>query len=704
MSIFKYIIFIIVCVAGLVYNLLAGHFITLGIPFTLAYFTFLGLYLGQNFWPAEKFLTKLLLGILALLAGAVVLLSATYYVYRLDDYVLAAFIVLSPIIVGLIVKFFPGKTRPPTAEADGGKKIVHPHIGVLFFLQNVVFFAAAGGLLYLLTAARTAANLVSPWQVISPAFFTVYFIFIFFGLNLLYARDKQSYNLPILFIIALVNLGVALIVYKLGYGFDSFIHRAAENYISQNGAILPKSPYYIGQYVIVVAVAKFLSVSIEWVDKLFLPIFASIYLPLTGLFTLSRLFNKKTAPFLALLIFLIPPANLIVTTPYGLALVFLLIMIFLGLNYLLHGRPIFLIIALLALTTFFIHPMVGIPALTFALMLLTFRKAAGHPLILGLAGAPITAIAAVSIPGALILASRFNGSLPMIWRKEFAAGLPTLFLRYNYLLDFVYLYKTYFFAALIFLAVVGLFVAKRRRTTLIPLSGILMSLGLLIGYLIIKNFAIFPSLAAEENQNYALRLMEIGALFLLPAIYFAVAPIFTNLKNAPTKIRLGYFLLLAALVTTAFYLTYPRRDIYETSHGWSMGQNHLTAAKIIETDAGDRTYIVLADQATAAAALNEFGFSNFKNGQNRHLQNQDGEIFYYPIPLGGKLYGYFLRVMYEGGGPEILNEAKKYAQVDAAYLVINNYWDNYSQIKSRFIQSGAKIKEIDGQTAIISVE
>ena len=704
MSFIKYTILSLLSAAGLVYNLFWGHFTPLGIGFTVVFFVFLGLHLGQNFWSAEKFVSKLLLGILALISAAVVLLSITYYFYEINDKVIAAFVVAAPILIEIIVRLFPGKQPPPENTADAAQKIVKPKIAFVFFLLNVFFLAITAYIFVILAKARTEASIVSPWQTAPPVFFLVFFAFILIGLLLLGAKWKENYNLPILALSTFVFLGVALIVYKFGYGFDSFIHRAAENYIGGHGAIYPKSPYYIGQYVAVITLAKLLAVKIDIVDKLFLPIFASVYLPLAGLFTLGRLFDKKTAPFLALLVFLIPPSNLIVTTPYGLALVFLLIMIFLGLNYLLHGRPIFLIVALLALTTFFIHPIVGIPALTFALLLLTFRKAAGHPIVLGLAGAPITAVAAISIPGALILASRLNGSLSLIWRKEFVTELPTLFLRYNYLLDFVYLYKTYFFAALIILAVVGLFAAKRRRATLVPLSGILMSLGLLIGYLIIKNFALFPSLAAEENQNYALRLMEIGTLFLLPALYFAAAPIFANLKNAPAKIRLAYFLLLAALFTTSFYLTYPRRDIYETDHGWSLGQNHLAAAKFIEADAGDKTYVVLADQAAAAAALNEFGFSNFKNGRNRHLQNQDGEIFYYPIPLGGKLYGYFLRAIYEGGGPEILNEAKKYAGADAAYLVITNYWDNYSQIKARFIQSGAKIKEIGGQTAIISVE
>lgn len=704
-SFLKYIIFSLFLAAGLAFNIIWGRYITLGAGFTIAYFVFLGLYLGQHFWPAEKFISKLLLGILALISSAAVLLSLAYYFYELNNYVIAAFVAAAPLIIGALIKIFPQKTAPAPAPAeDSSKHIVRPKIGFGFFFLNVFYIFLAVMMFFILAKSRTGESLVSPWQAVPINFFTIYFLFIFFSFILLATKWKENYTLLILFTATFANLGVALLVYKFGYGFDSFIHRASENFIAQTGAITPKSPFYIGQYVIVVSLAKMLAVGTGWVDKLLLPIFVAIYLPLAGYFSLSRIFDRRVAPFLALLPLLLFPTDLIVTTPYGLSLVFLLITIFLGINYLLRGKPLFVIIALLALTTFFVHPIVGIPAVVFALLILIFRHAARHPAVLGLAGGPMTILAGAAVPLSLIALSKLGWSVPIIWRFGWQEKLPSLFLRFNFILDFVYLYKTYFLVFVVVLAIFGLFAARRQKSTLVALSGILMSLGLYGGYLIMKNFAVFPLLAPEENQNYALRLRDVSYIFLLIPAFFSLSAIFSNLKTAPKKFHLAFFLLLAVIFSSALYLTYPRRDIYDNNHGWSVGANHLAAAEYIENDADGAPYIVLADQTTGAAALDKFGFNNFKNGVKRHVLSEGGETFYYPIPLGGKLYEDYLKIIYAGGGPEILEEAESYARVQKSYLVLNDYWDNYAEVKARFLASGAALHDIGGKITIIKIK
>ena len=58
-----------------------------------------------------------------------------------------------------------------------------------------------------------------------------------------------------------------------------FIHQVTENAIWQNGFILPKPFYYLGQYSIVIFLAHLLQISVELIDKLLLPLLLAISLP-----------------------------------------------------------------------------------------------------------------------------------------------------------------------------------------------------------------------------------------------------------------------------------------------------------------------------------------------------------------------------------------------------------------------------------------
>jgi hypothetical protein len=69
--------------------------------------------------------------------------------------------------------------------------------------------------------------------------------------------------------------------------------------------------------------------------------------------------------------------------------------------------------------------------------------------------------------------------------------------------------------------------------------------------------------------------------------------------------------------------------------------------------------------------------------------------------LCGNLYEYYLHIIYNGGGSKVIDEAKDFVGADRAYFVINNYWENYREIKSRFLRAGAKVEEINGKTAIV---
>ncbi|MHB8904376.1 MAG: hypothetical protein ACYC40_04750, partial [Patescibacteria group bacterium] len=118
--------------------------------------------------------------------------------------------------------------------------------------KNYKYFIAYG-LIYIFAVAslyfsRSDQPLISPWQVIKPSFFISYALASLI-LVLSSISDKLETNAK-LFLISLhyfLSLLIAVIIYKIGYGFDPFIHQATMELIDKKGLVAPKPPYYLGQ-------------------------------------------------------------------------------------------------------------------------------------------------------------------------------------------------------------------------------------------------------------------------------------------------------------------------------------------------------------------------------------------------------------------------------------------------------------------------
>ena len=131
--------------------------------------------------------------------------------------------------------------------------------------------------------------------------------------------------------VRLCSMSVALFVYKIGYGFDPFIHQATERYLAEHGTITPKPFYYIGQYSWITFCNFFSHLGINLLDKILLPAMAATFLPAAIFTGMSQGFGTRNrfAKLGALLFLAIPFGSMIVTTPQGLANLFALIIIFL---------------------------------------------------------------------------------------------------------------------------------------------------------------------------------------------------------------------------------------------------------------------------------------------------------------------------------------------------------------------------------------
>ncbi len=645
-----------------------------------------------------KHLTKtnyhgLALGPLVFLCLISIFGAITYRIYSLNKIGVIISLILAVISFFIILRldnihnkdnfqFFPPQRDPAKAVA-----IFNFQLTFLNSLLLVSYFSLLTSCFYILLSHRTASAIISPWQVIPPYFFivcglaTAILAVIIIRLN---EAIKQFNNLTISLLTFhyFLFLSVALIVYKIGFGFDPFIHQATVDLINKTGVVEPKPFYYLGQYALLVIAHKITAASLVWLDKLLVPVLASLYLPLILFQALKKLFNDKKSALLTILMVLILPLSFfIVATPQNFAYLLLILVIILGLT----GKNTydFIVIYVLALAATAFHPIAGIPALLFSLLLTACHS--GRKKLKKYFYLIIPALAITALPFLFYLLEKNNltasENRPAL--REFPSNaLAALRLsipgQENFVLNFIYLYGFNLKFIIGLIAIAGIIIAYRRRENFKILSiYLLMSASLAGSYLLAKNLP-FSFLIDYERNNYSDRIILMALFFLLPFILIALYGLTNAILKQKRSVKIPLLIFIIILIATSLYLTYPRHDRYFNSRGFSTGQNDIDAVRWIEGDArGD--YIVLANQQVSAAALREFGFKKYYTPplltKERDRVRLRGEsIFYYPIPTGGPLYQYYLDMVYKKPSRETINAAMDLGGVQKAYFVLNKYW------------------------------
>jgi hypothetical protein len=524
-----------------------------------------------------------------------------------------------------------------------------------YWLLAASFFIAAG--LLILYRSGTWEAIRSPWEVV-PAYF---FAIVFCAAALLvfaFLRGNAARGLILLPIFAALIVGVALAAFRAGYGFDPYIHQAAERYIQNHGFLTPRTFYYIGQYTIALFASAVTAVPIEWIDRLIVPTLA-MTLPLLAFAALRRSgFTASGAAVGAVGIFALPFSSWIATTPQSLANLFLFGALLISLN-----DPRIVPAALFALAALATHALAGIPALIFvgirsASRLESARIRRVLAIALFLAGA-------IGLPTLFLLA---GGAKLMSASTALFQFTPYLRNRFDLVRDLAYVWGWNAPLILGFGAVAGWFALRARRATKIPFvsTGIatLASAGLT------EAFLNFPKLPLYEQGDYAARLVSAAGLIFLPLFLVSLAVLAERATNMQKKAALA--ILLGGAITASLYVTYPRTDKYESTHGFNTSAADIHAVRAIEADAAGKPYIVLANQATSAAALREFGF--------RYYQTTDGELYFYSIPTGGPLYEKYLKMVYEAPTRATAEEAMDLADVNMVYLAVSRYWTQASRV------------------------
>ncbi|MFC1598736.1 hypothetical protein ACFL2U_01885 [Patescibacteria group bacterium] len=643
----------------------------LGIITSFLYFIVFGFLLGQYIFAKQKTLFKLIIGSFSLLAVYSLIGAIIYYFYQLNLVVVDILFIL---ISGLIIYLNFKHTQELHIKIKIPKFTLNNIILIVSYL--ILFFIS----LYILWQAQTTEAINSPWQVIPSSFIIIYFI-ASINLLLLLIKNKNIVSTILVSFHFFLTTSIALIIYKLGYGFDPFIHQATEQTIFQQGFILPKPFYYLGQYSLVIILSHLVQLSTELIDKLLLPVILSIFLPYTIYQSLYSSFKwpKKICRILTLSFLMLPFGLFLVTTPQALANIFIIITLFLSFLYFKQKIPFYYLI-ILGLSSLFIHALAGLPIIIY---LIITKLIASQFKFKNLILIAFSILSSLILPLALI----FN-SFISIYKVQInqinlnLIKLPEiLHKQFNYFLDIAYLYQYLVYGILFTIALIVFFYLLKQKKLKIFLGTYLLFIILITNSILLK-FIKLAYIIDYEQLEFSSRIFQISFYFLLPPIIYAFYILLSIALQIRTY-RCFILFIIPLILTCSIYLSYPRYDDYDNSKFINISQDDFDIVNFIDKESQTQ-YIVLANQMTSAAALKTFGFVNYYNNH-----------YFYPIPTGGQLYSYFEKMLYQSPNKETILEAMNITGVATAYFILPQDWHQAEIIIEKAKKEADKIYQLN---------
>ncbi|MEK7545630.1 MAG: hypothetical protein AAB554_00965 [Patescibacteria group bacterium] len=647
----------------------------------LLFFAGTAVLVGRMAFPEERRPIRWTFGLLGASALTAVFGTVVYYAYKLDTMGLSWLLISMPWVVFAFTPLAKDK-RERAAEAEIKVEKTAPEDSLSAVLLALTVLSDAAALRWL-AGARTDEAIRTPWEAVPPIFFLWIGIATVCLAALAYRKRYPHLALGAASLHLFTLLAPAALVYAVGYGFDPFVHQAAERLVSAVGEITPKTPYYVGQYALVTVIAKLFRIGAESVDRYLLPVMTAVFLPAAAAWLLRRGFGVARGLALvgAMGVFLLPLGSFVSTTPQGVSNLFFLLTVIVGAAWLHAHRPPLGFVLALAAASAAAHPLAGIPALFAAALLMTVKLRHDGLALPRISKAIVFGIllgaAALAVPFAFSLREG-TGSLPIeaAFKKPIATLVenvpfegPGLETRYRPLLDFAEFIDRNYDLLWLIMAGAGAWLLGRQkpfRRSALALGG--LSLALLAGSSVLRTGFTFEDVIGYEQGNYAARLYEAGLLAASPLVLAAFAWWWRALTKTDAAVRFLMALVFAAAVAALAYGAFPRLDDYRWSRGYSTSAHDVEAVRWIDTHAIG-PYVVLANQSVSAAALREYGFRTYY-----------GDQFYYSIPTGAPLYQKYLEMVYDAPSRATMDAAMRDIGVRQAYFVINDYWTDAGRI------------------------
>lgn len=661
---------------------------TIGVLAGFTYLLWCGWLAGKRLCPREPRHWQIFFGAIAHVAVLTVGGALIYWGYQLNGVAVGAALAVLPFTWTVIAVPRPPKSADPwRANRLRGT----PRALGISALLTLAFIALVFFLFRTLIQSATTVAIRTPWQVIPAHFLFAYFMATLAILALALRTDGPGRRLPLTLLYISVSASILLLVYPIGFGFDTTIHQSTEKTIAAVGQILPKPPYYVGQYALVVISAKLFAATTVTVDRFLSPL-AILAVAALAYFPWRR---QSFAAMLPLAIFALPYASLIPTTPQAISNLWLLATaITTTLSWLPSGAsarfrwiPFSLLLAVAALVT---NPIAGIPALGIVFLTMTQSLIRGAQFWTTIFRRSLLVATTIGLIAALPILFTWNAirngfSLRDIWQPgllperfadaitPFIPGVPH---RFSPLLDFAYSVGQSRVFLLAMVVVIGL-AALRRYAKISPALPLLSTaIAMTASYGILQLAYTFPQVISYEQSVFPLRALDAAQFALFPLVLAGCVVIIAHSRR-DAALRITLLALGAASLTAALYLVYPRVDAYHVDKGYNMSAADIAAVRQVANDAKG-SYLVLANQMTSVAAVREFGFTPSYPAADR----TGAKYYAYPIPTGDPLYQYYLKMVYVQPTRETAQDATRLVATDinTVYFILDRYWDNFDVI------------------------
>lgn len=578
---------------------------------------------------------------------------------------------LAVLVLAVCVALWIGLARREKGTSRACRPIFRPDFGLLFLAVGAFADAA---ILFLFVAARTTDAIVSPWSAFGFEPFALFFLAT--AAHVVGARMRSD-RVSIAFAVwhAFVAFGVSAAMYGVGFGFDPFLHRAAEEELASLGSIEPRQLLYSGQYVLVAAMHLVSGIPVRWIDVWSVPLFAAMTWPVgtyLGLRYGWGLSDRDARTWWIVVLvqpFMLATFTVPFTWTYAWFVPFLFVLPLVGQSASVRRA---LMLGTSAMCLF--HPLLAGPTLAALVGYAVWSRASGTPFRTAalLASALLVAVSAPAlfavyqhrqgIPVDLSFLMSEAGRFLSLFRSPFWDPYPYI----PWFLQLIYGFRYWF--PMLFFAVgsVAFVILALRPAFRFSWYYLAVALGLLGAVYGTATLFFFRDIIDHEQSEFALRLLTV--VFLLPLPAFAVLS--ARMTSGRPRLAAGMLAVVCALATHAWFFSYPQYNLKYPFFSPSVSADDIEAVHAIDEDADGKTYLVLSNQMTSAAAIQEFHF--------RSYVSVDGEqALWYAIPTGGPLYAYYSRAVYSGPTRALFDELRARTSVDRVYFVIHDYWPWY---------------------------
>jgi hypothetical protein len=548
------------------------------------------------------------------------------------------------------------------------------YLAEIFLL--LLWLAAAWLVVKGILTSATSEPIRSPWAVL-PVYITTAFAIATAALVTLSTITKRSWPLALWSIHGSIVTGLAWLTYRAGYGFDPFIHQATERLLLANGTFSPAPPYYLGQYTLVTALQRLSHLPLESIDRALVPLTAGILLPCLAYWILRRNFRTKIniALLTAGAVLALPLSAFIMTSPHALALLFGLVAVG-GAVFFLEQKRSAITMIIAALAAIGTHPLVGVPIATFVLLVITWRHV-DHSIINKIGFWVLWVLAPFSVLAMFV----FNGLInPANGAQISLNGSAGLSLISNWLLPksvtmfdlrdaaYPYLFNLPVLGFILVITSLWFLWRRGRLHRLVVLA--LAAVATILGAVILTSTLRLDFLIDYERGAFADRLLLVATIIASPLVLLALYRLLKRLQARGVVGNAILITLLTGAISMAFFLTYPSFDQYRKDRGYNTARVDFDTVQRIEADAAGKPYVVLANQATAAAAVNVIGFSrSYKDN------------YFYPLPTGSPLYQLYLDFVYKGPSLGTISKVRELTGVQLVYVAVSSYWDSFDRIR-----------------------